>query len=181
MHGAKWFPWVGPCSDINLLPYHSVRNQASSIAGKIPGVPWQFLMVHRGLTHTLVGRYPTGSGARTVVARPPSGRRGGRLAPASGTRRGRLAKGAGPSGGSEPRPPCAHLLFEPRFESPTRVARRARGKSRGAREGSSRRARGKSRGARQGSRVAASGVSKSRIVPAWLARNRPTGGAVFSH
>ena len=71
------------------------------------------------------------------------GARGGRLAPASGTRRGRLAKGEGPSGVSEPRPPCAHSLFEPRFESPTRVARRARGKSRGAREGSSRRARGK--------------------------------------
>ena len=74
-----------------------------------------------------------------------------------------LPKGSGPSGVSEPRPPCAHSLFEPRFASPTRVARRAKGKSRGARGKFEVREREVAR-RRVGSRVAASGVSKSRII-----------------
>ena len=55
-----------------------------------------------------VGRYPRGSGARTVVAQPPiGGTRGASLAPASGTRRWRLAKGEGPSGVTEALPPSS--------------------------------------------------------------------------
>ena len=55
-------------------------------------------------------------------------------------------------------PPCAHSLFEPRFESPTRVARRARGKSRGAREGSREAREREVRGAREGSSRRARGA-----------------------
>ena len=61
----------------------------------------------------LLGRYPTGSGARTVVASLP-------LAPPSGRRRGPPRRASRHPPHHEALPPCAHSLFEPRFESPTR-------------------------------------------------------------
>ena len=60
-----------------------------------------------------IGRYPTGSGARTVVARLP-------LAPASGRRRGPPRRASRERPYHEALPPCAHSLFQPLFESPTR-------------------------------------------------------------
>jgi hypothetical protein len=69
---------------------------------------------HAKITNlTILGRYPTGSGVRTVVASLP-------LAPPSGRRRGPPRRASRHPPHHEALPPCAHSLFEPRFESPTR-------------------------------------------------------------
>ena len=65
------------------------------------------------ILYTDLGRCPTGSGARTVVARLP-------LAPASGRRRGPPRRASRHPPYHEALPPCAHSLFEPLVESPTR-------------------------------------------------------------
>ena len=69
---------------------------------------------------SFVGRSPRGSGAHTVVARPPSGRtrrapRAGEWDPARAPRHPR-----GTQWGEAAAPPCSHSLFESQFESPTR-------------------------------------------------------------
>ena len=66
-----------------------------------------------------IGRYPTGSGARTVVARLP-------LAPPSGTRRGPPRRASRHPPYHEALPPCAHSRFSSRSLKVPLAARKPR-------------------------------------------------------
>ena len=106
-------------NDASLVLRDGVASTPYPLMGsdRVPSEVARFI-VHKPVVD--VGRYPRGSGARTVVARPPSGRtrrapRAGEWDPARAPRHPR-----GTQWGEAAAPPCSHSLFESQFESPTR-------------------------------------------------------------
>ena len=89
-----------------------------------------YIKYARNICRAWLGRYPTGSGARTVVARPPSGStrrapRAGEWDPARAPRQRR-----GSQWGERAAPPVRPLAFRAaRFESPTRRPKAPSGNS----------------------------------------------------